>query len=93
MHATVEGPVPGYRYPENRFYLVDTDAELLFVVSGPVYGGRPVVYRVDTQNHVLQPVRGIGSRALFVADNRCICVDSAKVPTVQAGSIYYPDLS
>ena len=53
MHATIEGPVLGCWYPENRFYLVDTDGELLFVVSGPIYGGRPVVYRVDTQNRVL----------------------------------------
>ena len=62
-------------------------------MSGPVYGGRPVVYQVDTQNHVLHPVRGIGSRALFVAENRCVCVDNTRVPTVQAGIIYYADLS
>src|SRR4051812_23820690 len=83
---------PLFRVAGTRFYLVESDGEL-FVVSGPVYDSRPIIYQVDTQNRVLQPVRCIGSHALFVADNRCICIDSSMVPTVQASNIYYPDLS
>jgi hypothetical protein len=38
-------------------------------------------------------VRSIGSHALFLGRYRCISIDSSKVPTVQAVSIYYADLS
>ena len=61
MNITIEGPIPGCQYPDNLFYLVESEGELLFVVSGPVYNGQPVVYRVDTKNCLLEPVRSIGA--------------------------------
>ena len=90
MKTTIASP--GFEFPKNLFYLVESEGELLFVVSGPVYHGEPV-YRVDTKNRLLEPVRSIGSHALFVSKNRCVSVDSSKAPTVQAGSIYFADLS
>jgi hypothetical protein len=65
--------------------------ELFFMTSERVYNGQLVVYRVDTKNHVLKPVISIGSWALFLGRNWCISVDSSKVPTIQADSIYYAD--
>jgi hypothetical protein len=67
--------------------------EMLFVMSKRVYNGQSTVYRVDTKNGILEPVISIGSRALFLGRNRCIFVDRSKVPTVQAGNIYYTDHS
>jgi hypothetical protein len=51
------------------------------------------VYRVDTTNCSLEPVGDIGSRALFVGQNRSISVDTRVHNTVQPGCIYYADLS
>ena len=33
MHPTIAGPVSGCQFPKNRFYLVESDGELFFVVS------------------------------------------------------------
>ena len=71
---------------------MESAGDLLFVVSGPVYDGERV-YRVDTKNRLLEPVRSIGSHALFVGRNRYVSVDSSKASAVRAGSIYYVDLS
>ena len=92
MNIAIKGPIPGYQYPNNLFYLVEPEGELLFVESGPVYNGQPIVYRVDTKNRLLEPVRSIGRRALFISRHRCISVDASKVQIVDAG-IYYADLS
>jgi hypothetical protein len=65
---------------------------LLLVVSGWVYDGE-LVYWVDTKNRVLEPVRNIRSHTFFVGMNWSVSVDSNKVHTIQAGNIYYADLS
>ncbi len=93
MSASISGPTLPGQYPANLCYLVESKGELLYVVSGRVYNGEPVVYRVDTKMRVLEPVRSIGSRSIFVGQNRCISIDTSKVHTVQSGSIYYADLS
>jgi hypothetical protein len=72
---------------------VESEGELLLVISGRVAKGQPVVYMMDTKNCLLEPLSGIGSRALFVSLNRSISVDTSVVHTVQSGSIYYADMS
>ena len=52
-----------------------------------------MVYEVDTEMRVLEPVRSIGSQTLFVGKNRCISVDTKKVHGIEARSIYFADLS
>ena len=71
---------------------MESEGKLLLVVSGLVVG-EPVVYQVDTEMHVLELVRSIGSQALFVGKNRCISVDTRKVHGIEAGRIYFADLS
>jgi hypothetical protein len=93
MNIAIVGPIPDDQYSPDMFYLVESEGELLFVTSERVYNGQLVVYWVDTKNRVLEPVISIGSRAPFLGRNRCSSVDSSKVPTVQAGSIYYADNS
>jgi hypothetical protein len=93
MNTAIVGPILDDQYSPDMFYLVESKAELLFVTSKRVYNGQLAVYRVDTKNCVLEPVISISSRALFLGRNRCISVDSSKVPTVQASNIYYADNS
>jgi hypothetical protein len=93
MNTTIVGPVPADQYSSDMFYLVESEGELLFVMSRRVYNSQSTVYRVDTKNRVLDLVRSIGSRVLLLDRNRCISIDSSQVPTVQAGNIYYADLS
>jgi hypothetical protein len=93
MNTAIVGPVPDDQYSHDMFYLVESEGELLFVTSEQVYNGQSSVYRMDTKNHFLKPVIRIGSRSLFLGRNRCISIDSSKVPTVQTGSIYYTDHS
>jgi hypothetical protein len=82
MNNAIVGLVPDDQYSPNMFYLVESEGELLSVMSERVYNGQSAVYRVDTKNRVLEPVISIGSRALFLGRNRCISIDSSKVPTV-----------
>ncbi|KAK1665022.1 hypothetical protein QYE76_053181 [Lolium multiflorum] len=79
MSAIISGPTPLGQYPAYLCYLVESEGELLYVLSGRVYNGEPVVYQVDTKMHVLESVRSIGSRSIFVGRNRCISVDTSKV--------------
>ena len=85
MNTTIVVPIPGTEFPRNSFYLVESEGKLLLVVSGLVVG-EPVVYQVDTEMRILEPVRSIGSQALFVGKNRCISVDTRKVHGIEAGS-------
>jgi hypothetical protein len=82
MNTAIVGTVPDDEYFPDIFYLVEYEGELLFVTSERVYNGQSAIYRVDTKNRVLKPVISIGSQALFLGRNRCISIDSSKVPTV-----------
>ena len=92
-NVTMERVIPGPDFVRvtddiDRFYLVESEGELLLVIGRRVAPGQPVVYRVDTQNRSLEPVSGIGSRVLFVSITRCISVDTSIMQRVEPGSIY-----
>ena len=76
----------------HKFYLVESDGDLLLVLGREFAKGQPVVYRVDTENSSLHAVSNIGSRDLFVNFHRSISVDTKVHPTVRPGCIYYTDL-
>jgi hypothetical protein len=56
MNTAIVGHVPDEQYSPDMFYLVDSERELLFVMSEQVYNGQSTVYQMDTKNHVLEPV-------------------------------------
>ena len=72
----------------NKFYLVESDGDLLIVLLN----SQPLVYRVDTESRTLHAVSNIGSRAFFIHYNRCISIDTRVHPTLLPGCIYYADL-
>jgi hypothetical protein len=50
----------------DKFYLVKSDGDLLFVLlGGRLEEGQPLVYRVDTESRFLHAVSNIGSRAFL----------------------------
>ncbi|XBI32791.1 hypothetical protein VPH35_056194 [Triticum aestivum] len=96
MFTTIVGPNFELAHGSNNFYLVESEGELLLVMDGRICNGMPVVYKVDTVNKVLVPVRSIGSRALFVSSRRCLSIDttkSNKFHSIESGTIYYADRS
>jgi hypothetical protein len=79
-----------FSFPElenDKFYLVESDGDLLLVLFGGSTGnrhleeGQPLVYCVDTESHSLHAVN-IGSRAFFISYKRCISVNTRVHPTV-----------
>ncbi|KQK17569.1 hypothetical protein BRADI_1g35380v3 [Brachypodium distachyon] len=97
MAAAIPGPslveeADSSEPDEHRYFLVRSEGELL-LVRGKYRRTGPVVYKVDTVNKVLVPLRSIGSRAIFVSDLRCLALDASKFPTVQPGIIYYAGVS
>lgn len=94
MKTTIPGPEK--LLPESlendRYYLVKSEEDLLLVTRP--WRGLPkelVVRRVDIKRKVLEPVRNLGSYALFVSRIRCLAVDAAKFHTVEGGCVYFVD--
>jgi hypothetical protein len=90
-----------FSFPElgnDKFYLVESDGDLLLVLLGGgsdnrhLEEGQPLVYSVDTESRSLHAVSNIGSRAFFVNYIWCISVDTRVHPTLRPGRIYYADL-
>ncbi|RLN35868.1 hypothetical protein C2845_PM03G02860 [Panicum miliaceum] len=77
------GPVAA----ENRgCFFVESAGEMLMVFKMP---HRIEVFKFDARSDKLEPAKDLGSRALFVADCRCLSVDAEKLPSVEANCIYY----
>jgi hypothetical protein len=76
------------------FFLAGSAGELLLVALELRYteeqGHQDLVdvFRVNIERKVLQPVRNIGSQALFLGA-RCLSVDADKPPHVDRNCIYY----
>jgi hypothetical protein len=73
---------------ENRCFLVESVGEMLIVFK---LLHRVEIFKLDTQSNLLEPVKDIGSRALFVGGCRCLSVDADMFPSVEANCIYYVD--
>jgi hypothetical protein len=90
-----------FSFPElgnDKFYLVESDGDLLLVLSGGgsdnrhLEEGQSLVYCVDTESRSLHAVSNIDSRAFFVNYIWCISVDTRVHPILRPGCIYYADL-
>ncbi|TVU20155.1 hypothetical protein EJB05_36352, partial [Eragrostis curvula] len=68
------------------FVVAWDDGEVLLVFKQA--GKRVVAHRVDSAGHVVEKVKSIGSRALFLG-TRCLVVDADRFPTIGPNKIYY----
>uniref|UniRef100_N1QTD4 KIB1-4 beta-propeller domain-containing protein n=1 Tax=Aegilops tauschii TaxID=37682 RepID=N1QTD4_AEGTA len=69
-------------------YLVESAGELLLVR----YVDETLkVFRVDVEHKLLEEVKSLGGRTLFLGQERCVSVDAAKLPSVDGDCIYMLD--
>jgi hypothetical protein len=47
------------------------------------------VFKMDTDRDLLEPVKSIGSLAVFIGYRRCLAVNAEKLASIEANSIYY----
>ncbi|KAJ1290377.1 hypothetical protein BS78_02G238300 [Paspalum vaginatum] len=73
---------------ENRCFLVESEGETL-VIFKPTQPRVIDVFKMDAGSNTLEPVKSIGSRALFVGDYRCLSVDADKFAFLEANCIYF----
>ncbi|GJN38513.1 hypothetical protein PR202_gb27563 [Eleusine coracana subsp. coracana] len=71
------------------YFLVESQGEIFVVFK--LRHGAMEVFKINTAANVLEPVKDIGSRALFVGDYRCLSVDAEKFTSLDANCIYYVD--
>jgi hypothetical protein len=69
-------------------YLAESDGDLLLIRLLPSAWGVMEVYRVDVERKVVELVKSIGGRALFLGA-RCVSVDAAKFPSIDGDCVYY----
>jgi hypothetical protein len=73
-------------FGELRSYLVESAGELLLVRYTELSFK---VFRVNIQYMLLEEVKSLGSRALFLGEDRCVSVDADKlIPSVDGDCIY-----
>ncbi|KAM0866550.1 hypothetical protein ACQ4PT_042576 [Festuca glaucescens] len=69
-------------------FLVDNAGELL-LVSLLASEREMQVFRVDLENGLLEQIKGIGSRAIFLGKRRCLSVDAYNFQAIESNCIYY----
>ena len=74
------------------YFLVESDGRMLLVVRHTVW--TPTihtsfkVFEVDLDRRRLEPVIGIGDRALIVGTDRCLSVSVKDLPSIRENSVY-----
>lgn len=69
-----------------RAFLVDNAGEMLLV---RLLASEVQVFRVGVENGVLEQIKSIGNRAIFLGGQRCLSVDACNLPTIERNCIYY----
>ncbi|XP_037410392.1 uncharacterized protein LOC119273274 isoform X1 [Triticum dicoccoides] len=70
-----------------RCFLLDFGGEVFFITKA---WGRVMVLGIEpTEKQTLAPVETVGRYAIFVGHQRCLVVDAAKFPSVEADCVYY----
>jgi hypothetical protein len=70
-------------------YLVESAGELLLVRHVNL---SLKVFRVNVEHKLLEEVKSLGGRALFLGAERCVSVDADKLPSLDGDHIYMFDL-
>lgn len=75
------------------FVVEESQGEILVVFE---VHHRMKVFKINTVANVVEPVKDLGTRSLFLGYSRCLSVDASKLPSVDANCIYriiFRDLS
>jgi hypothetical protein len=75
-----------YPVVNKRCFQVESAGEMLAVYQC-LHGVD--VFKIDTGSGLLDRVKNLGSRAIFVGERRCLAVDADKFASVEANCIYY----
>ncbi|TVU08778.1 hypothetical protein EJB05_42190, partial [Eragrostis curvula] len=67
-------------------FVVESEGETLIVFK--LRRGMKV-FKLDTVTDMVQPVKDLGNRALFVSDSMCLSIDASKFPSVVPNCIYH----
>jgi hypothetical protein len=74
----------------SRCFLVQSEGEMFIIIKLWQQQQGMKVFKMDASRAVLEPVKGIGSRAIFIGYRRCLAVVNAdKFPSVEANCIYH----
>ncbi|TVU08775.1 hypothetical protein EJB05_42187, partial [Eragrostis curvula] len=72
--------------PVISYFIVESDGETLVVIM--LRHGMKV-FKLNTVANVVEPVKDLGNRALFLGHSRCLSVDANKFPSVVRNCIYH----
>ncbi|CAM0952878.1 unnamed protein product [Alopecurus aequalis] len=79
-------PQKWYGFDNRSTFLVDNAGDLLLV---GLLKKKMEVFRVDVESGVLEQVKSIGNRAIFLGSQRCLSVDAYNLPAIECNCIYY----
>ena len=72
---------------DNRCFLLESAGEILIIIK--LKEGMEI-YKMDTDRYILEHVKNIGNRAIFLGGYcRCMSVNADMFPSVDANCIYY----
>jgi hypothetical protein len=71
---------------ERRAFLVDSAGEMLLV---KLLESELQVFKVDVENGVLEQLKSIGYRAIFLGRRCCLSVEAYDLPSIECNCIYY----
>ncbi|XBI33022.1 hypothetical protein VPH35_056393 [Triticum aestivum] len=70
----------------NRCFFLEFIGEVFILHKEPQH---MVVYKLDIEDHVLEPMETIGSLAIFAGRRRCFVVNAEKFPFIAANCVHY----
>jgi hypothetical protein len=89
LHRSITAVLPSKMYfHQGCYHVIESSGEMLLVVhrQGPRRGVD--VFKVNVESKVVEPVRSIGGRALFLG-KRCVSVDSNIFSSIDSNCVFY----
>jgi hypothetical protein len=82
---------------EDRCFIAEFSGQVFIIINlqhrsddaGLEADSEVLVFKLDADSEVLEPVNSIGNLAIFVGSRRCFAVNAEKFPSIGASCIYY----
>ncbi|PNT71834.1 hypothetical protein BRADI_2g36145v3 [Brachypodium distachyon] len=89
MAANIPGD--GHFFHPPVYHILESNREKLLIIRRQHPAGGVDVFKLDgNQKMVIQPIRSIDSRAIFLGQ-RCLSVDANKFPSIDGNCVFYLD--